>query len=319
MQSLLSQIKKNYPSQHIRVTYPTITPDVIRFVTSHVDDDDSYAHGQSLPNYIKSSKHYAIWSLANITLHVLCPSTEAPPNQLIRRVIRRVVCITQMFNIQKPLTFWLLPTLALRTFPSAEHVIDTHHINGGFTYINKGLIFIFRKEEFPKVMLHETLHHSSIDTSDKWKSHDLMILYRYFQIDQKGCPLHCETDLVPNEAIVETWAELFQIAFLSHEYGFPWQKLLETEKDWACKQAKRVLQHQKDNFPLWKEKSHAYSYVVFRAALLHNLHTFFKYPSSKDWSQLFIESFESNAFQKALQRCNLPKTGCFRMCIFSDL
>ena len=37
--------------------------------------------------------------------------------------------------------------------------MTSENINSGFTYVNRNDIYIFRKEEFPKVILHELIHH----------------------------------------------------------------------------------------------------------------------------------------------------------------
>ena len=40
-----------------------------------------------------------------------------------------------------------------------KYIDDPTHVNGGFTWLNGNDIYIFRKKELCKVMLHEVLHH----------------------------------------------------------------------------------------------------------------------------------------------------------------
>jgi hypothetical protein len=201
--------------------------------------------------------------------------------------------------------------------------VDVYNINGGFTYPARNLIFVFRKEEFPKVFLHETLHHTRLDTHQKWNADDVNALYNFFRIDQTGCPLDCDTQLTPNEAFVEAWANVYQLAFLTHEYRFSFDQMLKTEQRWACIQAKRLLRHQDAFFQSWKEKTHAYSYIVIRSALLWNLDKFLKkqnHATSANMYKLVTASFENAAYQACLASAVVPKRhNSFRMTIFGDM
>lgn len=285
----------------------------------------SSGYASFLPSsYLPSCNIQETYRVPGCTIHVVCPEKDAPPKILMLRVVRRIHCLIRIFRISKPLTFWLLPTPHLRMFPKDTHTqLSPEHINGGFTYSVSNTIFVFRREEFPKVLLHETLHHASIDTHDTWTTTDLQKIYAYFNVDTKGCDarMQCEsTDVRPNEAWVETWAELYHLAFLCHEYRLPWSSLLHAEQRWACVQAKRVLQHQRSQPDgKWREHTHAFSYMVLRAALLWCASAVIERPPSKDLAGFIVSCFENRAFQKCLQDTRVPPHMCFRMTVFGDM
>jgi len=256
------------------------------------------------------------------TLHVITATNHIPPYALMIRALKRVVCIMRDFGLQKHLQFYLVPSPLTRCFPSPREMVQEQHINGGYTYATKDTVFIFRFEEFPKVMLHETIHHLPLDPGSAWPAHRIKEMYKQFRIDPSGCPHRCATDLMPNEAITELWADIYHCQFLSYEYGYPLRAMLRHERDWAMGQAKRVLQHQRDFFPMWKEATHAYSYIVIRAVLFDHLYDFVKLdvPYSMDrLSQFILTWSKSKRFQRAISESKIPSTDSFRMTVYGNL
>jgi hypothetical protein len=231
-----------------------------------------------------------------------------------------------VYQINKKLTFWLLPSPKLREFPKQVYEkIETKHINGGYTYPSENIIFIFRREEFPKVLLHETLHHARIDTDKLWKPEHLTSLYEYFNISTSGCltPSSCHTDLRPNEAIIEALAEIHHTAFLSYEYRISFKRMIMMEQKWACVQAKRILQRQRNR--QWSEGTHAFSYMVIRACLLCNADTFLEYImttpkiDSDRLVHMIRSSFENQQFQSKLTNTVIPTHHSLRMTVWGDM
>jgi hypothetical protein len=79
---------------------------------------------------------------------------------------------------------------AVRCFPDAGKEMGPEHVNGGYTTAcsTEG-IFIYRKEEASRVLIHELMHAACLDERG-WSIPD-------------------------REAMVETWAELILVALLS--------------------------------------------------------------------------------------------------------
>ena len=75
---------------------------------------------------------------------------------------------SKIFNINKEITYWFLPNEDNRSFPIEGNIVTPHSINGGYTYTTENDIYIYRYEDFCKVMIHELLHHSIIESNTTW-------------------------------------------------------------------------------------------------------------------------------------------------------
>jgi hypothetical protein len=215
-----------------------------------------------------------------VTLNVLArrPS-DLPPTLLLERIVKRVYVTMKMFDIQRDsMVFWLVPCKASRWFPRSGKIMPKH-INGGFTSVADSMdknsvceVFIYRYQEFPKVMLHETLHHSHVDEHSYMHTSSKADIERLKRI----CNIDPSTLFLPNEAVVEAWAVILHSMFVSLELGLASHNtLLNKEKEWGDRQARRLLSFIKPTRP-WKEATNAYCYVVVKAALLHDAEEFIR-------------------------------------------
>jgi len=226
-------------------------------------------------------------SAPGLALRVVVPASEATPvfRQRCARVFRRALTLARdpFFAVRAALVVNVVPSPAKRTFPPPGAPIGPEHINGGFTYVQSAAppgaatpaeIYVLRREEFPKVVLHEILHHSRVHADDAaWAPHR-HALYAHFNVSERGCSVAaaCETDIRPNEAIVETWATVQQCAALSRELGVPLAALLAAERDHALAVAARCERHRLTLADgEWQERTHAFSYIQLRAIILRDL------------------------------------------------
>lgn len=198
-----------------------------------------------------------------------------------------------------------------RTFPKKNKFIKFENINGGYTSINSNEIFIVRHEEYPKVILHEIIHHNPLIHSDKWKKKNIIKLKKHFNIDSK-------TDLEPNEAIVEFWATIMHLYFISIENNLNIKKLLKDEIKYSLFKSNQLLNHLDGK---WNEETNAYCYIIFKTIMLYNLKDFMKiyhfpYDDTKITDFLIKHSklpiIKKNPFNK------IPDES-LRMMIYSDL
>jgi hypothetical protein len=282
---------------HLRCGYPHALPIEWRVTSASADvrtvlerelTAAEYSSGMGVADYLRTCDTHIRAASPGAVIHVVCPIDDVPPKVLLERVLRRIACLCRTWSCSKHLEFWLLPMRKPRRMPPGPTPIQTHHINGGFTYPMRNQIFIVRAEEFPKVMLHETIHHLSLDTHRYWTPALEQALYRLFRIETAGCPEACHTNLSPNEAVVETWAEVFQIAFQTIERGAPWRMLYDMELAWARTQSHKVLTKQARLGGAWREGSHAYSYILLRTLALAHLDAFLA-TSPKDMPARLLE------------------------------
>lgn len=264
----------------------------------------------------KTLKDEAIVRIVCVHNNESLPS-DVPAN-LLKQLVRRVCAVMTLCNTSLPLSFYIVPCGETKAFPPPGKLIDATHVNSAYTYQNEHNIYIYRKEEFPKVILHETLHHmNGIDTSKLWSSTTENMVYEMFRI-------HESTDLRPNEAIVEMWAELFHMAFIAAEYNMSFDAIYDHELRWAMQQAKRILARQGD--AKWREDTHAFSYYVIRSILLFSPDEFISILKTA-YSPAGITSligqlrsvYSSDAYTTAIRSVKIPKNASFRMTIFGDL
>ena len=179
------------------------------------------------------------------------------PTPKMKTYLRRARLLWDTLHIKKPLTFWVIPAKVPRLFPAPGEPLSEKHLNGGYTYLNNNNIYIYRYEDFPKVMLHEVIHHSYLNTHTPY-----------------------------NEAIVEFWAVLFHLFFISTPATF--ESYFQDELNWNLFLCKKLLQHNADI-------SHADSYIFAKTALLFHRDN---YLNGQPFSPKMITA---KPFQQAIQ------------------
>lgn len=190
---------------------------------------------------------------------------------MIRRILLRLESLYLYYQqTSERITFTCVPFDVKRELPISSTIcVKPEHINGGFTFIGLNEVYIFRKEEYPKVILHEYLHQVQGNQDALWLGPVLKSLYEQWNISMDGCldsqMQLCRTIVRPNEAIVEFWAWVHQIQFLSIEYGIPWRLLWDAEYEFIRMQSQKLIHHQhKCNSQKWSEETHAFSYHVLK-------------------------------------------------------
>lgn len=266
--------------------------------------------------------------LEEITLNVL----GKPPSLLLcKKVIARVATIIRIFSGES-VEMWWLPCDIPRYLPLKNEVISPDHINGGFAFPKQRTIYIFRKDEFPKVALHETFHTIPLIHTDKWTPNDLLELYKQLHMDMRYCTVECmeccNTKLEPNEAIVETWAILFQIIFICYELNVDLStlnKMLDTEIQLGYHNSHLLVERGALNPQQeWKEDTHLFSYIILKTVLLSHLNEFLelKKPyNPREVTNFLLKYIKSPKFLINLEKNKgiFKSMNCFRFGWFSDL
>ena len=217
---------------------------------------------EELPNYINNTNNVIIITCDNITLNIITPELKIPL-LLLKEVLKRVRILCIYLEINKDLNIYFIPCESKRYFPKCEKCqITPQNINGGFTYTLGNDIYIYRMEDFPKVMLHETIHLSRLDTSSLWTKEKTDLLKDFFKI-------HSNQTFLINEAIVEFYAQIFHLIFVATKFKVSFSDLYKIELQWAQIQSLRILYKQTQFKDMeWREGSNAFCYIVIRSALL---------------------------------------------------
>lgn len=314
MNKIFKQIKQHYPkiNNTPKIVYNNSIP--YDFLLSQFSGNYSFS---KVNNYIRNCKKYMIMTYKNIKLHIIYKTNnEINISKLIKTIMRAYTMIKINNNSHNNFNIYILMSPYKRFLPKTG-IIEPEHINGGFTqvnYNNSKNIFISRKEEYSKVLLHEIIHHfDKINNNDDWGYENIKKLKEYFKISDK-------TLLNPNEAIVELWATIYNILFISYEYKLPYNMLLKKEIINSLKQSYKLILFQKNKE--WFEKTNSYCYIIFKTILLYNFNKLIKiytFPYNTNMITDFLIKYSNLPLKKInIYEPSYRKTSSLCMMMLSD-
>jgi len=173
-----------------------------------------------------------------------------------------------------------------------NNVLGAININTGLTYpcLKSGDIYIYRKQEFFKVFIHETLHSYNVDKllHTNYESNiNFQSLVKTFNIAPSSCSYK---KIGLNEAITEFWAFIIHTFIYCYYNSANFVKLIELyerfykiEVNHSFFQVAKILHVNKLNYSqflttitkngpvLYNEKSHVLSYIFFKSLLIYNV------------------------------------------------
>lgn len=274
-----------------------------------------FKDGYKIPeviSYINKINLLKIIKYKNLTFKIYYNTNDDLDFKHIKKVMKRGAFLLK----NKKMIIHLIPSPAKKILKENE-IMTGANINSGFTYINRNDIYIFRKEEFPKVILHELIHHDLNIHQDRFNEKNKRLLKEHFNI----CD---ETTLILNEAVIELWATIFQLAFVSIDYHLEFRKLFKMEVIYSLYKCHQILKIQKDD--KWKDRCNIYSYIIFKTILLVNLNEYIKiymYPNKYDDTSLtefLIKHSKLPKIQKNPEFSNKIKRADNSLCfmLFSD-
>ncbi|QIG60084.1 hypothetical protein [Dishui Lake large algae virus 1] len=284
------------------------------------------------------------YTMGIVRISVITNTVSSNLAAQVKRSLYRANAIMDLFGggfgigSDKNIKIVLVPIKERRKKPNPTNkIVMPSHINGGYTYtVEQGQdarIFIYRLEEWPKVMLHEIVHNIPKIQNIQWGDSDIRKMYKMFGIDNVGCPDACKTVLEPTEAVVEAWAIFLHTAFLCHETGSNFYELIKKEIVWNDHHTRWILEKQQNGLGgIWREGTHAFSYIVLRGIILHNLNKFLgmRMPYSPTtlerlwedgWKKLRknIMSARSEPGAKNKNKNENEKGNSMRMSVYGDL
>ena len=236
------------------------------------------------------------------------------------------------------LHIYFLFTDAKKTTPDIDtEPIDTVHANTAFTTSCSlaNTIFIFRREEWFKVFMHETFHSFGLDFSAHSQTESNQRILSIFPAINK------QTDIRLFETYCEMWAEIFNLMFslFTTKTGkcntFSTSRYihaLKREQEFSVYQSNKILKlanyQYKDMFvvsqtvPPYVEKTQAFSYYVIKSIILWNVDMFIKWcvhhsenseiqfnPTNiADYCELVEDLIENDRnYKKIIERMNRTK------------
>jgi hypothetical protein len=212
--------------------------------------------------------------------------------KLIEKIITRLKCY--FFFVKKKrfienikITIW--PTNIKKILPKKRNeVITENHVNSGCTFVSgyagtegeNSDVFIWRKEELLKVLLHETIHASGLD--NKLIFGEIGEIYNK-KIKNTFCIEKSDKFFLSNEVYTEILATILNCFFVSLENKKDVNNTIMSyhkEKKFIKKQVYKILWHydyntfndilKNKNCKYFKQKTNIISYFILKYCFFEN-------------------------------------------------
>jgi hypothetical protein len=309
---------------------------------------NSSSFTKEIREHIDTATNYSLsytFSLFDRNINILFIVEDTSPqlqidyyNEYVEKILVWLYIINEYSSkkCSKNITLYIYFTSLTKKLPSSNiHILGENNVNTAFTHtcpVNSEIV-IFRKEEWFKVLMHETFHNFALDFSDM-NSQSSICKERILSI----FPVNSNVNLY--EAYTEFWAELMNAVFCSYyltiskinhkgeavsesdlmdellsnfdffinferTYGFfQLVKTLDfmglTYKDLYSKKSESVALRN----TLYKEKSNILCYYIIRPILMNNYQGFLSWCNKNNFSLLQFKKTNKNLDEF----CNFIKT-----------
>jgi len=174
----------------------------------------------------------------------------------------------------KPLHITIYLTPFKKLLPSKGQIIGPYNVNSGSTRVctaSSSNILIWRKEEWFKVLMHESFHYYKLDSFHN--AQNAPDMKEMFPID---------SDFLMGEVYSETWATILHTIFYSFYNNANIWHLLQQERTHSVKQTIHILQHMDLTYndiitkhsPKYKENTNVFCYYIGKMICLYHLNQF---------------------------------------------
>jgi hypothetical protein len=224
---------------------------------------------------------------------------KTPPETYLHAVLSWLQYLDSIAQTKcsQQLNVYLLMTPAEKHLPASRfQPLDKEHVNTAFTMSCQpnNEIVVFRREEWFKVFVHETMHAFGLDFSSAPSSQQSVCN----DLIHKNIPgTHPVDDLRLNESYCEMWAELTEIMVRAKGKKTEFTQIWKAEVEFSLFQATKVLwqsghrsfreylepNDKGDNGKeTYRENTHAFTYYVLRSALLFHIDEFMEWCLQKN-------------------------------------
>jgi hypothetical protein len=218
-------------------------------------------------------------------------------------------------HCSKVITIYLYFTSNQKRLPKTNiDVLDEINVNSAFTTtcpVNSEIV-VFRKEEWLKVLIHETFHNFGLDFSDSNSNHCKKEIVKLF-------PVKSEVNLY--ESYTECWAEIINVSFCSfhlmkhvsfEHFMHEFNDLILYEVTYSFFQLTKTLDFMglkyKDLYSntsyskisretLYKENTHVLAYYVIKTVLLNNFQGFLNWCDKHNVSLMQFKKTPANEME----------------------
>ena len=254
----------------------------------------------------------------NITVHfILEKSSEITKCDNHINLIIHLMCILNIYSnkmCSRNLNIFIYMTSLKKELPKTNaHVLDQTNVNTAFTRtcMPTAEIVIFRKEEWFKVLIHESFHNFGLDFADMDNTECHSKILRMFKVSS-------EVNLF--EAYTEFWAEIINACFCSflilqnknnvNEFLSNADFFINFERTYSFFQLVKTLDFMGLTYTdlyssslrnsNYKEKSNVLAYYVIKTILIHNFQDFLSWCQIHNTSLLQFNKKGNNQ----IEMCN---------------
>jgi hypothetical protein len=224
---------------------------------------------------------------SKIHLNLLGPNTtNAQRKKRVNRIYKLLYFIISHSKMNlKTLKITLFFNKSDKKITKKYETLSPKHINTAVTYAcaTNGEIFLYRNEEWFKVLAHELMHSLCLDFSGL----DIKDLKDNFK---KLFKLNSNYEI--SESYAEFWATIINVLFLSYDITSSYKSfkenvamMLDIEKIFSLYQVTKILKYMKidgyenliDRHRLYEEKTNVFAYYIVKTILLYHYDDFLSF------------------------------------------
>jgi hypothetical protein len=207
--------------------------------------------------------------------------------------------LVHYFGISKKLSICLINYVGQKKLPATrQDILTSEHINSGVTFRTGDFskILVYRKEEMPKVLLHEIIHALAVDFHYIPGPAEKQLAY-LFCMDSSSLTIN-ETFTDSLTCLINTiMYSLFENRHSPEKFAKSVRANWRKEYGFIKAQCYKILQHHmnyrqavesKCSIKL-KEDTHAIAYYVLKAVILSDLNSYLTFLSKAKTSENFVK------------------------------
>lgn len=228
---------------------------------------------EQVNKYIDSNEIMYNINWGDNNIYVVCDNFEILKERLII-LIYIIEYLKHKAKFNKKYEIYLILTDLVKQFPNNDEIVKVKHVNTGYTNFSNNIIFIWRFEEFEKVLLHEVIHYTNFFDHDININHDLHI---------KGPESYYE-------AVTDLWAIIYNCIYISLMTKLKLKYIFMIELGFVRNQALALYDHFDNNII---QETPAYSYYIIKYMLFNYLIINNKLPDTIN-DKIISESVKEN-------------------------
>ena len=280
LRKMFEMINKNYVKNEYQI--------------QKIDQNINYLLNNNGNNFIAKDINKKIQNLYNNTYFInsggnkiwLVSNQKRLDKKLINHLVNRIISFKRYDGSQLENNIYIWLTDMKKQFPKKGQILGMDNVNSASCDVyppdiqKNGDIYIWRKEEILKVLIHELLHSLRYDYYSQNKVLDNM-LKKEFNVNNH---------LNINESYTETLATILNCIYFTIENGRSFEyflALLSNEIGYSDRQVQKILKHynyhhfgelyRKNSNRIFKQNASVFSYYILKNILLNNVSEFIKY------------------------------------------